>query len=101
MPPNPRNVKFPNAFYVILLLTSTLFVMTALAWLVVPALKQISDEDRAKGAVARVDKRSLEFGDWIDRNAVKLLTYEFAVMLVSGGLAMSVDSWLEKRGRAK
>lgn len=101
MPPNPRNVKFPNVFYVVLLLTSTFFVMTALAWLVVPALKQISDEDKSKGAVARVDERSLEFGDWIDQNAVKLLTYEFCVMLVTGGLAMGLDSWLEKRGKSQ
>jgi hypothetical protein len=97
MPPSPRNVKFPNAFYVLLLATSTVFVMTALAWLVTPALRQISDEDRAKGVAARVDERSLKLGDWIDRNAVTLLTGEFGVMLVTGMLAMGTDSLWERR----
>jgi hypothetical protein len=101
MPPNPRNVKFPNPFYVVLLLTSTFFAMTIMAWLVVPAVRQISEEDRAKGAAVRVDNRSLEFGDWIDRNAVSLLSGQFGVMLVTGVLAMGLDSFLEKRGQAK
>lgn len=99
MPPSPRNVKFPNGFYVILLLTSTLFVMTILAWLVSPALKQISNEDKAKGTKAeRVDDRSLAMAAWIDKNAVKILTYELGVILATGFLAIGYDSVMEKRG---
>jgi hypothetical protein len=100
MPPNPRNVQFPNVFYVILLITSTLFVMTSLAWLVSPTLRQISEEDKAAGAAVRVDDRSLTLGDWIDRNAVQILTVEFGVMLVAGVLAMGADSLWEKRRNA-
>lgn len=100
MPPNPREVKFPNPFYVVLLVTSTLFVMTALAWLVSPTLRQISEEDRSQGLASRVDERSLTLGDWIDRNAVALLSAEFGVMLVTGMLAMGTDSILEKRRSA-
>ncbi|MEI7921220.1 MAG: hypothetical protein WCJ40_04860 [Planctomycetota bacterium] len=98
MPPSLRNVKFPNGFYVILLLTSTLFVMTCMAWLVSPALREISEKDRASGAsVQRVDPRSLALGDWIDKNAVKLLTVEFSVMLVTGLLAIGLDTLIENR----
>lgn len=91
MPPNPRNVQFPNVFYVILLAASTLFVMTSLAWLVTPAIRDISEQDRASGISGRVDERSLALGEWIDRNAVNLLTGEFGVMLVTGMLAMGTD----------
>lgn len=100
MPPNPRNVKFPNAFYVLLLVTSTLFVMTALAWLVTPTFRQISDQDRASGITGRVDERSLALGDWIDRHAVTLLTVEFTVMLVAGMLAMGTDRMWESENQA-
>lgn len=99
MPPDPRNVKFPNAFYVLLLVTSTLFVMTALAWLVTPTIRQISDQDRASGIEGRVDDRSLALGDWIDRHAITLLTGEFAVMLVAGMLAMGTDSLWERQSQ--
>ena len=97
MPPDPRNVKFPNVFYIILLVTSTVFVMTALGWLVTPAIRQISEEDRASGISGRVDARSLALGDWIDRHAVSLLTGEFGVMLVTGMLAMGTDSRWERQ----
>ena len=101
MPPNPRNVKFPNGFYVVLLLTSTIFVMTCMAWLVTPAVRQISQEDKTSGtAIKRVDDRSLALGDWIDQNAIKLLTVEFSVMLVTGLLAISLDTWTENRKKS-
>lgn len=98
MPPSPRNVKFPNGFYVVLLLTSTVFVMTILAWLVAPALRQIQKEDQAQGTSApRVDDRSLAMADWIDKNAVNVLTYELGVILATGFLAVGFDAWQEKR----
>ena len=100
MPPDPRNVKFPNAFYILLLATSTVFVMTALAWLVAPALREISEKEQAQGGSGRVDARSLALGDWIDRNAVTLLSAEFGVMLVTGMLAMGTDSLWERRQKA-
>ncbi len=97
MPPSLRNVKPPNILYVVMLVTSTLFVMTILSWLMVPALKTIQAQDKAKGQAARVDNRSLEFADWVDRNATSLLTYEFIVMLVSGSVAMGLDVLNEKK----
>lgn len=72
--------------------------MTCMAWLVSPAVRQISQEDKASGAtVNRVDDRSLALGDWIDKNAVKLLTVEFSIMLATGLLAISLDTWTENR----
>jgi hypothetical protein len=99
MPPSLRNVKFPNVLYVVLLSTSTFFVMTILAWLMVPALKQIQAEDLAKGQASRVDRRSLEFANWVDDHATTVLTYEFVIMLVSGSLAMGLDILQEKKGK--
>ena len=54
---------FPNPFYVVLLISSTLFVVTALAWLVVPSILDQAAAPQAKGGMVGLAR-------WIDRNSM-------------------------------
>jgi hypothetical protein len=81
---------FANPFFVLLLVVSTLFVISALAYLVSPAVT--SRPESAPGS------RSL--AGWLDRRGPLLLGGEFAVMLAAGVLAMATDHRFDpKRAR--
>jgi hypothetical protein len=76
---------FANPFYVLLMVVSTLFVMTALGYLVSPyALDARS---------VPLGERSQAFAGWLDRNGPLMLGVEFVIMLVAGVLAMVTDDW--------
>lgn len=85
---NSRTGKrlFPNPFYVLLLISSTLFVLTILGYLVSPLLADLGRVPARPGQTS-----------WLDRNAPTALGVEFAVMLASGLLAMITDRWFPER----
>jgi hypothetical protein len=80
-----------NPFYVLLLIASTLFVVTALGYLVAPS---VLDQMPAAGP-GRVPQNasSKAFAAWLDRNAPLALGVEFVIMLVAAILAMLTDNW--------
>jgi hypothetical protein len=81
MPPRPVKPLFPNPFYVLVLVASTLFVVTALAYLISPLVSGTAPAGRETIAA------------WFDRHAPLALGVEFAVMLGAGALAMTTDQW--------
>jgi hypothetical protein len=93
MPARPRkNPISANPFYLILLVASTLFVVTCLAYFIVPTvLSEAPAPERAP---------SLALAEWLDHRAPLLLGIEFAVMLVFGVLAMLTDDWFARRSAA-
>ncbi len=81
---------FPNPFYVVLLISSTLFVVTALAWLVVPSILDQAAAPQAKGGLVGLAR-------WVDHNGTVALGGEVAVMLAAALLAMLTDRWFPER----
>ena len=88
MTDRPEKKLFPNPFYVVLLVASTLFVVTALAWLVVPSV--LEQAPLANGG-------AVDLVRGLDRNGPLALGVEFIVMLASGALAMLTDRWFPER----
>lgn len=85
-----RRPLFPNPFYVLLLVASTLFVVTILGYLVMPAvLAQANDPKREMDGPAGVVRLLAAF----DRRAPLILAVECGVMIVAGVLAMATDRW--------
>jgi hypothetical protein len=76
---------FANPFYVGLMVVSTLFVITALGYLVSPYV--LEPGRRPRGAP------SLDLALWLDRQGPLVLGLEFVVMMVTGVLAMLTDDW--------
>lgn len=93
----PHKPLFPNPFYVVLLISSTAFVITALAYFVSPMVSKKAMEQ--PGAAPGV--RSLEVAAWFDRNGPVTLAVEFGVMLVFGVLAMATDHWFSPKAERK
>ncbi len=83
----PSRKPRPNPFYVLLMVVSTLFVVTALGYLVGPYV-----EIRAKSnPLAASNTASRALAGWFDRKGVWALMIEFGIMLVLGVLAMATD----------
>jgi hypothetical protein len=82
-PERPAKKLFPNPFYVLLLVASTLFVVTTLGYLVGPT---VQEQSGARGTAGGPVK-------WLDRHGPMALGVEFVVMLASGLLAMATDRW--------
>jgi hypothetical protein len=80
-----KNAVFANPFYVTLMVVSTLFVVTALGYLVAPYAMG--------GGRAPQGETSRAFAVWLDRRGPVILVIEFLVMLVTGVLAMATDDW--------
>src|SRR5262245_34943154 len=89
--PPRRREDFGNSFFVILLGTSTLFVLTILGYLVSPYVLAPNPARRQPGA------GSLALADWLDRHGPLTLGVELVVMLVAGILAMATDRWFSLR----
>jgi hypothetical protein len=80
-----------NPFYLVLLIASTLFVITALGYLVAPSvLDQMPAAGPGRGAQ---NGSSRAVAAWLDRNAPLTLGIEFIVMLITAVLAMLTDNW--------
>jgi ABC-type uncharacterized transport system permease subunit len=91
-----RGRGFPNPFYALLMVVSTMFVITTLAYLIGPSVERRALEDPTAIAPGR-----RAFAAWFDRNGVLALGVEFGIMLVSAILAMVTDHWfsVKKPGR--
>ncbi len=73
-----------NPFYLLLLLASLLFVLTALAYALVPVLEE---KARAAGAIPPPSP----FRDALRNNGWRWLLYEVAAMIVLGLASMGLD----------
>ncbi len=80
-PPEPR-----NPFYILLLLISLAFVVTALAYAVVPVLEQKAKE-------AGGDVPPSPFRESLREHGWKWLLYQVAGMIVAGLASMGLDRW--------
>src|SRR5258708_33285595 len=90
-----RSRKPPNAnpFYVVLLLVSTAFVITALGYLIGPFVQQRAIDRPQAGP--GLGSRALS--DWLDRRGPLALGIEFGLMFVCGLLAMATEHWFSRR----
>lgn len=84
--------RFPNPFYVLLMVVSTLFVVTSLAYLVGP---MVALRARRDPAVVVENPATPGLSQWLDGNAPFLLGAEFFVMFVLSLLAMATDHWFD------
>jgi hypothetical protein len=75
-----------NPFYLLLLVASLLFVLTCLAYGVVPMLEQ-------KAAEAGQPALPSPFRETLDADGWKWLLYELAGMAVFAALSMGLDRW--------
>ena len=88
MPEHARKPRFPNPFYLVLVLASTAFAVTALAYL----MSSYVERRPAAGA-----GNSQALAAWFDRNGPFALGVEFLVMLVFAILAMATDHWFPSK----
>jgi hypothetical protein len=86
----PRKALFPNPFYLLLLVASTVFTVTVLGYLIGPSIEQRALDRPGAG---RPGPGSLALAEWLDRSGPWVLGVEFGVMLASGLLAMATDRW--------
>ena|SRR5437867_85444 len=79
-----------NPFYLLLLVMSLAFVLTALAYAVVPVLEQ-------KAREAGEEPPPSPFRDSLREDGWQWLLYEVAAMIVAGLLSMGLDRWRRYR----
>jgi hypothetical protein len=84
-----------NPFFVILLATSTLFVVTVLGYLVSPYVLAPAPARGQPGTM------SAALAVWLDGHGPRVLGIEFLIMLLSGVLAMATDPWFSPRSRSR
>jgi len=84
-----------NPFFVILLGTSVLFVLTVLGYLVSPYVLMPNPARQQQSA------GSIAMAEWFDRHGPMMLTIEIVVMLLAGVLAMATDPWFSSRSRSR
>src|SRR5262249_30595788 len=96
MADRPRKVLFPNPFYVLLLVASSVFTITALGYLIGPSIEQRALDHPGAGP-GRPGPGSLVLSAWLDRNGPVVLAVEIGVMFVAGVLAMLTDRWFPSR----
>ena len=96
MADRPRKPLFPNPFYVVLMVTSTLFVLTALAYVVSP---YVGVDANGVRQAAKPGAASLALAAWLDRYGPLALGVEFVLMLAFGLLAMATDQWFPSKGQ--
>jgi hypothetical protein len=90
-----RREVFANPFFVVLMATSVIFVITVLGYLISPSVLEPGPGNPAPGAGSR------EAAAWLDRNTPWVLAIEFAIMLLTGVLAMATDPWFSPRAKPK
>ncbi len=80
-----KNSAFSNPFYIGVMIVSTLFVVTVLAYLMAPNVLGQGPAHQGEG--------SRRLAAWLDRQGPLILGIEFVLMLASGVLAMLTDGW--------
>lgn len=94
----PGKKLFPNPFYVLLLVASTLFVVTALAYLVAPTVLELAAQAASRPRNGPEEGRgAARLAVWLDRNGPLGLGVEFLAMLASALMAMATDRWYTPR----
>ena len=93
--PARRSEVFSNPFFVILLGTSVVFLLTILGYLVSPYVL-VPDPARP-----RPGPKSVRLADWFDRHGPVTLAVELGIMLVSGVVAMVTDPWFSPDAKAR
>jgi hypothetical protein len=96
MPNRPAKKLFPNPFYLLLLISSTVFVLTTFAYGVVPTLQSRATH-RPDAAGQQPGPASVALTAWLDRRGPLVIGVEFSVMLVTGMLAMLTDRWFPEK----
>ena len=87
-----RKPLFPNPFYFFLLIVSVLFVVTILAYLVIPEYqKALMHHPELKQSLS-----NKAFSDWLDRSAPTIIGIEFVIMLVLSVVAMLADDKFDR-----
>lgn len=81
-----RKRRLPNPFYVLVVVIGTLFVITCLAWLVLPVT---GGEPGGAGNGVLINS----FG----RLAPKALAFQCVALVAAGLLAMATDRWFDAR----
>ncbi|APW59021.1 hypothetical protein [Paludisphaera borealis] len=84
-----RNEILTNPFYLALVAVSTIFVVTALAYLV--------SGFALDPANVPASERSRRVALWFDRNGPLVMTIEFLVMFATGVVMMATDRWYTER----
>jgi len=87
--PAPSRKPRPNPFFVLLLLSSTAFAITAWVGYVGPLLARAPAKPGA--VVPGADPQALD--DWFTRRGTTALAIEFAVMFATAMLAMTTDRY--------
>ena len=82
----PQPAEPRNPFYILLLLISLAFVLTALAYAVVPVLEQ-------KAREAGEMPPPSPFRDSLREDGWQWLLYEVGAMVIAGLLSMGLDRW--------
>lgn len=85
----------PNPFYVLLLVVSTAFVLSVLAYLIAPAVKQQAAEPAA--GTQAPSAGSVALASWIEANAPRLIAVELGLMIVTGLLAILLEQFVSRR----
>ncbi len=93
-PPRKSEI-LSNPFFVLLLGTSALFVLTVLGYLVSPYVLTPNPAQPPRTA------RSIAMAEWFDRHGPMTLAIEFLVMLLAGILAMATDAWFTSRSKSR
>jgi hypothetical protein len=88
MPSGPprKNPFFTNPFFMVLLVVSIAFIVSALGYLVCPYVL----EQAPAGTLSR------RTAEWLDARGPLLLGVEFVIMLVSAITAMATDEWFSR-----
>ena len=81
-----RDRRFPNPFYVLLLVASTAFVVTIFAYLIAPTVLAQAPE-----SVGPDLPGSLAVADWLARSSPRVLAVEIIIRAVAAVLAMATD----------
>lgn len=92
----PRHLRFPNPFYIALMVVSTVFVVSAIAYLMVPMLAQQALVDPR---LAHENPATPGFAHWLDHSGPTYLGVLFVMMLVLSVLAMATDHWFSEGKR--
>jgi hypothetical protein len=90
-----RREVFANPFFVVLMATSVVFVITVLGYLMSPSVLEPGPANPPPAAGSRAAAA------WLDRNAPWVLAVEFAIMLLTGVLAMATDQWFSPSAKSK
>jgi hypothetical protein len=84
-----RPQALANPFYVLLLVASVAFTVTAFGYLIGPTIHRQALESPRGGP----GPGSRALADWLDRRGPTALAVELGVMMVAGCAAMATDRW--------